>query len=72
MSDEHVKGIKALQEENSAYIARIATLEESIRQDKKAQNLFLKRLRNFIDEWEQEENLRETHHLILACIAALN
>lgn len=58
VSDEHVKRIKALQEENATYVARIATLEERIRQDKEKLNLHCKILRDLVNEWDQEESVR--------------
>jgi hypothetical protein len=57
VSDEHVKGKKALQEENSAYIATIATMKESKKQYIEKQNLRIKRLRDYVDEWDQEESV---------------
>jgi septal ring factor EnvC (AmiA/AmiB activator) len=57
--EEQVRRIKSLEEKNSVYIARIATLEELNRWEKEAQILRFKRLRSFVDEYEEfRKNLK--------------
>jgi hypothetical protein len=47
---ERITRIKVLQDENTTYVARIATLEESIKQEKEKQNFRKKRLHDLVNK----------------------